>query len=117
MEEARDIRSKFTAPDRKITEKLLQAAIQKYAVSASRFSAWMEENLVDGFTVFEFPLELRRSICTTNNLERVNKVISRPTRVVGVFPNEASCLRLVSALLMEINEEWQIGKRYYTDKS
>ena len=116
-EVAADIRSMFNAPDRKIAEKFLQAAIQKYAVSAPRLSAWLEENLSEGFTVFDFPLDHRRSIRTTNSLERINKEIRRRTRVVGVFPNEASCLRLISALLMEISEEWQIGKRYCAGKS
>ncbi len=117
MEVAADIRSMFNAPDRKIAEELLQAAIQKYSVSAPRLSAWLEDNLSEGFTVFDLPLEHRRSIRTTNSLERVNKEIRRRTRVVGVFPNETSCLRLVSALLMEISEEWQIGKHYCAGKS
>jgi putative transposase len=117
MEVAADIRSMFNAPDRKTAEEFLQAAIQKYAVSAPRLSAWLEENLSEGFTVFDFPLEHRKSIRTTNSLERVNKEIRRRTRVVGVFPNEASCLRLISALLMEISEEWQIGKHYCAGKS
>ena len=117
LEVAADIRSTFNAPDRKTAEELLQACIQKYAVSAPRLSAWLEENLAEGFTVFDFPLEHRRSIRTTNSLERINKEIRRRTRVVGVFPNEASCLRLISALLMEISEEWQIGKRYCAGKS
>ena len=116
-EVAADIRAMFNAPDRRTAEEFLQAAIQKYARSAPRLSAWMEENLTEGFTVFDFPLEHRRMIRTTNSLERVNKEIRRRTRVVGVFPNEASCLRLVSALLMEISEEWQIGKHFCTSKS
>jgi putative transposase len=111
-EVAADIRSMFNAPDRKTAEEFLQAAIQKYALSAPRLSAWLEENLLEGFTFFDFPLEHRKSIRTTNSLERINKEIRRRTRVVGVFPNEPSCLRLISALLMEISEEWQIGKRY-----
>ena len=117
LEVAADIRSMFNAPDRKTAEEFLQAAIQKYAVSAPRLSAWLEDNLSEGFSVFEFPLEHRRTIRTTNSLERINKEIRRRTRVVGVFPNEASCLRLVSALLMEISEEWQIGKHYCAGKS
>lgn len=117
FEVAADIRSMFNAPDRKIAEEYLQAAIQKYAVSAPRLSAWLEQNLSEGFTVFEFPLEHRRTIRTTNSLERINKEIRRRTRVVGVFPNEASCLRLISALLMETSEEWQIGKHYCVGKS
>lgn len=116
-EVAADIRAMFNAPDRKIAEEFLQAAIQKYAVSAPKLSVWMEENLTEGFTVFDFPLEHRRTIRTTNSLERINKEIRRRTKVVGVFPNEASCLRLISALLMEISEEWQIGKHYCSGKS
>jgi putative transposase len=116
-EVAADIRAIFNASDRNAAEKGLQAAVQKYAISAPRLSVWMEENLAEGFTVFDFPLEHRRSIRTTNSLERVNKEIKRRTRVVGVFPNEASCLRLVTALLMETSEEWQIGKKYCFVKS
>ena len=116
-EVAADIRSIFNASDRKTAEELLRAAIRKYVTSAPRLSAWLEENLSEGFTVFDFPLEHRRSIRTTNSLERINKEIRRRTRVVGIFPNPASCLRLVSALLMEISEEWQIGKHYCSGKS
>ena len=110
-EVAADIRAMFNASDRKSAEELLQTAIQKYVVSAPRLSAWLEDNLAEGFTFFDFPFRHRRSIRTTNSLERVNREIYRRTRVVGIFPNEAACLRLVSALLMEISEEWQIGKR------
>jgi putative transposase len=117
MEVAADIRSMFNAPDRKTAEEFLYAAIQKYAASAPKLSAWLEDNLAEGFTVFDFPLEHRRITRTTNSLERINQEIRRRTRVVGVFPNEASCLRLVSAILMEISEEWQIGKHYCAGKS
>ena len=117
IEVAADIRAMFNASDRKSAEELLQAAIQKYARSAPRLSAWLEENLAQGFTVFDFPLEHRRTIRTTNSLERINREIRRRTRVVGIFPNEAACLRLVSALLMETSEEWQIGKKYCSGKS
>jgi len=116
-EVAADIRAIFNAPDRKTAEQYLQAIITKYATTAPRLSAWMEENLPEGFTAFNFPFEHRRFIRTSNSLERVNKEIRRRTRVVGVFPNDASCLRLISALLMEIDEEWQIGKRYCFSKS
>ena len=49
---------------------------------------------------------------TTNMLERVQEELNRRTRVAGSFPNEASLLRLVSAVLMELSEEWETGKRY-----
>jgi len=111
-EVAADIRSMFNAPDRKTAEESLQATITKYTTSAPRLAAWLEDSLPDSFTNFDFPLEHRRTIRTSNSLERVNKEIRRRTNVVGVFPNEASCLRLISALLMEICEEWQLGKHY-----
>jgi transposase-like protein len=117
LEVAAEIRSIFNATDKTRAEELLQEAIQKYEQSAPRLSAWLEDNLSEGFSVFEFPLEHRRMIRTSNSLERINKEIRRRTRVVGVFPNEASCLRLVSAILMEISEEWQIGKHYCAGKS
>ena len=117
MEVAADIRAMFNAPDRETAERYLHEAVHKYAVSAPRLSAWMEANLAEGFSVYDFPLEHRRTIRTTNSLERINREIRRRTRVVGVFPNEASCLRLVSALLMETSEEWQISKRYCAGKS
>jgi len=116
-EVAADIRAIFNAPDRATAEQYLQRAFQKYAQSAPQLSAWMEENLAEGFTVFDFPLEHRRFIRTTNSLERINREIRRRTRVVGIFPNEAACLRLISAILVEISEEWQIGKKFCIRKS
>jgi len=116
-EVAADIRAIFNAPDKTTAEQYLKVIIEKYARSAPRLSVWMEHNLAEGFTVFDFPLEHRRSIRTTNSLERINREIRRRTGVVGVFPNKPSCLRLISARLMEISEEWQIGKRYCADMS
>ncbi len=74
----------------------------------------MEESIPEGLMVFSFPKEHRRRIRTSNSLERVSQEIKRRTRVVRIFPNEESCLRLVSALLMEISEEWETGKVYLT---
>jgi putative transposase len=117
MEVAADSRSMFNAPDRKIAEEFLYAAIQKYAVSVPKLSAWLEDNLAEGFTVFDFPLEHRCIARTTNSLERINQEIRRCTRVVGGFPNVAFYLRLVSAILIEISEECQIGKHYCVGNS
>jgi putative transposase len=72
----------------------------------------MEENLPEGFTVFDLPVAHRKRMRTSNPLERVNKELKRRTRVAGIFPNEASLLRLVSARLMEISEDWETGKIY-----
>jgi putative transposase len=111
-EVAEDIRTICNAPDRSTAEAYLARAVAKYADTASRLSAWMEENIPEGLTVFDFPKKCRRRLRTTNGLERVSQEIKRRTRVVRIFPNEASCLRLISAILMEIGEEWETGRVY-----
>jgi transposase-like protein len=113
-EVASDIRSIFNSRDRSEAEVLLKRTADKYRQSASKLSLWMEENIPDGLTVFSFPESHRRLVRTTNGLERVNKEVKRRTRVVGLFPNEESCLRLVSAVLMEISDDWETGKTYLT---
>ena len=106
------IRSVFNAPDRQEADALLKKIVVKYAQDAPRLADWMEENLPEGLTVFAFPQKHRRLIRTTNGLERLNREIRRRTRVASLFPNEASCLRLVTAVIMEISEDWQTGKAY-----
>lgn len=114
---AEDIRTIFNAPNRATAEAYLAKTVKKYEQSASRLADWMEKNIPQGLTVFDFPSAHRRRIRTTNGLERVNREIRRRTQVVSIFPNEASCLRLISAILMEIDEAWQTGKRYLTFES
>jgi putative transposase len=103
-EVAADIRAIFNAPDRAQAEVQLHKTIEKYANSALRLADWLEGNIPDGLTVFSFPEAHWRRIRTVNSLERVCKEIRRRTRVVCIFPNKASYLRLVSAVLMEISE-------------
>ena len=86
--------------------------VAKYTQDAPRLARWLEENLPEGLTVFAFPESHRRLIRTTNGLERLNREIRRRSRVAALFPNRASCLRLVTAVVMEISEEWQTGRRY-----
>lgn len=107
-----DIRRIFNAPDRATAEALLHTTVEKYQKDASALARWMEENIPEGLTVFDFPESHRRKLRTVNLLERVNQEIRRRTRIVRIFPNEASCLRLVSAVLMEIDENWQLGRTY-----
>jgi putative transposase len=109
---ARDIRAVFNAPDRVEADALLKKTVAKYAQDAPRLASWMEKNLPEGLTVFSFPESHRRLIRTTNGLERLNREIRRRSLVASLFPNDASCLRLVTAVVMEISEDWQTGKRY-----
>lgn len=110
---AADIRAIFNAPDRDEAQLLLEKFLTRYETSAPKLAQWAEEALPAGFTVFELPASHRRRLRTTNLLERVNEEIKRRTRVARLFPNEASCLRLVSAILMEISDDWQTADKRY----
>ena len=111
-EVAEDLRGIFNAPNRTMAETCLADTIQKYEKIAPRLASWMEHNVPEGLTFFSFPVSHQRRLRTTNMLERLNREIKRRTRVVTIFPNEASCLRLISAILMEKSEEWQTGRIY-----
>ena len=111
-EVAADLRAVFNAPNRDEAERLLTAMVRKYADSAPRLSAWLESNVAEGLTVFAFPKEQQRRLRTTNLSERLNRELKRRTRVVSVFPNPASLERLTTAVLMEIDEDWQTMPRY-----
>ena len=99
-------------PDREAAEAYLRKKVEKYASLAPKLADWMEINIPEGFTVFSFPRAHQNRLRTSNYLERLNQEIKRRTRVVRVFPNEQSCLRLISAILMEVSEEWEYGKIY-----
>jgi transposase-like protein len=113
----RRIRAIFNAPDRAEAERLLKHAIQAWRTEAPKLAEWAEANLADGFAVFNFPQGHRVRLRTTNGLERINREIKRRTRVASIFPNAASCLRLVSALLAESDEGWLEGKIYLNMKN
>jgi putative transposase len=112
-----DLRAVFNAPNRAEANRLLEMMVKKYQVVAPKLAVWLESNIPEGLTVFEFPAEHRRRLRTNNGLERLNREIKRRTRVATLFPNEASLLRLATAVLMETDEEWQTEKRYLPKKN
>ena len=79
-----------------------------------RLADWIEANLTEAFTVLRVPAGNRRRLRTTNGLARLNKEIKRRTRVATIFPNEASLLRLASAVLSEIRDAWETERAYLT---
>jgi putative transposase len=109
---AHALRSVFNSPNRAAAELRLKEVIAHYAATAPKLAAWMESNLPQGFTVFALPTDHQRRLRTSNALERVNQELKRRTRVASLFPNEASLLRLVTALLAEFSAEWETGKVY-----
>lgn len=111
-EVANDIRTIFRAPDREQAETYLKQAVVKYTDSASALADWMEANIPEGFTVFSFPVKHRRRIRTSNVMERLSQEVKRRSQVIRLFPNQDACLRLVSAVLMELSEDWETGRLY-----
>jgi len=109
---ARDMRGIFDAPDRAEAQRRLRIVAKSYRDTAPALSSWIEENVPDGLTVFDLPPGHRRRLRTTNLLERLSREIKRRTRVATLFPNEASLLRLATAVLVEISEEWETGRTY-----
>lgn len=109
---AQAIRTIFNSPDRLSAEARLKIVVAQFQQSAPKLAAWMEENIPQGFTVFALAAAHQRRLRTSNALERVNQELRRRTRVAALFPNEASLLRLISALLCEISDEWECSKVY-----
>ena len=109
---ARDLRSVFEASDRNAADRRLAEVVTSYRDTAPRLAEWAETNIPQGLTIFSLPPEYRRRLRTTNGLERVNREIKRRTRVASLFPNEASLLRLVTAILAEISDEWETERTY-----
>lgn len=109
---AANIRAIFNAPDEKEALRLLSIYAEKYQETAPKLAQWMQENIHEGLTVMSFPEPYRKRLRTSNMAERVNQSIRTRTKVARLFPNTASCLRLVSAILIEFDEEWQSSKSY-----
>jgi putative transposase len=109
---ASTIRSIFNSPDPHNAQSALTRAIESWRKDHPKLAEWAALNLSQGFTVFALPEAHRVRMRITNGLERLNKEIKRRTRVATIFPNPDSCLRLVSALLSEQDDEWSSAKIY-----
>lgn len=106
------MRDIFACPSVEDARDMAQKVLKRYERTASGFTEWLEENIEEGFTVYEFPRAHWKKLRTTNPLERLNREIKRRTRVASLFPNKEACLRLVTAVLLEVHEEWLAGSCY-----
>ena len=108
-----DLRAIFAAPDRKQALTIASSVAEKWRKKGNeKVTEHIEEHIEECLSCLAFPESHRRRIRTTNGLERLNQEIKRRTRVVRIFPNKESCLRLVTALAIEQSEEWLTGRRY-----
>lgn len=107
-----ELRTVFNAADRDEADRRLKQMVEHHREARPKLAEWLEHNVPEALTVFILPEPHRRRMRTTNGLERLHKEIKRRTRVATLFPNEASALRLVSAILCEIDQDWQGGRAY-----
>ena len=108
-----NLRAIFATSDRKQALTIAASVADKWRGKGNeKVACHLEEHIEECLSCLAFPESHRRRIRTTNGLERLNQEIKRRTRVVRIFPNERSCLRLVSALAVEQSEEWITGRRY-----
>jgi putative transposase len=90
----------------------IAAWLGKWQVKYPKLCDWVEENIEETLTYYRLPREHHKHMKSTNMLERLNQELKRRTHVVRIFPNAASCLRLVRALAVETHENWLEGTRY-----
>jgi transposase-like protein len=90
----------------------LAAWLQKWQGRYPKLCDWVEENIEQTLTYYRWPLQHHKHLRSTNMLERINQEIKRRTFVIRIFPNEASCLRLVRSLTVEVHEDWIEQHRY-----
>jgi putative transposase len=90
----------------------LKQWLEKWSGKYPKLCVWVETNIEETWTFYRLPLAHHKHLKSTNLLERFNQEIKRRTLVVRIFPDEASCLRLVRAVAAEQHEEWMEGSRY-----
>jgi len=115
---ASEVRSILKATDIKQAEENLSEVVRKYRGKDDLLADWIEENVPEGLSVLRlgWPSHHQRRLRTNNMLERIYKEVRRRTKVVSIFPNVSSLLRLVSAIFMEVDEDWQ-NQKVYLDMS
>ncbi len=109
-----ELRAVWNAKDLDTASAELRLLVQRHAKSAPALSQWLERNVPEGLAVFSLPEQHRVKMGTSNPIERtVQQEIKRRTVKVSVFPSSDALLRLVSAVLVEIDEKWAASNQPY----
>lgn len=109
-----ELRLIWNAPNLETATENLRRLVETYRDKSSKLAAWLEGNIPEGLAVFTLPEHHRRRLRTSNPIERaVQQEIKRRTQKVRVFPNEDSLERLVSAVLVEIDDKWAVADKAY----
>lgn len=108
----RELRWLYDRRDLAEAQKDLTQWLERWETKYPKLCEWVEENIGETLTFYRLPLQHHKHLKSTNMLERLNEEIKRRTRVVRIFPNGASCLRLIRALAAETHEDWLEASRY-----
>ena len=108
----RELRWLYDRRDMAEARKDLAGWLARWQGKYPRLCAWVEDNIEETLSYYRFPLGHHKHVKSTNMLERFNEEVRRRTRVVRIFPNEESCLRLIRALAVETHENWIEAHRY-----
>lgn len=109
-----ELRRVWNAANLQAAEEELKRLVGLYRPTAARLATWLERNVPEGLTVFALPEHTRRRLRTANPIERaIQQELKRRTAKVRVFPNRDALLRLVTAVLVEIDEDWDASSRTY----
>lgn len=111
------LREVFNAEDQGDARERAAAVAERLTPTVPKVAALLEAAEEDLLAFYRFPAAHWPKLRSTNNLERVNKEIARRSDVVGIFPNDASVIRLVGALLIEQNDEWLLARGYLSQES
>ena len=114
---AKELKQIWLAEDAAHARVLANVLAEKYRSKYPKAIECLENGLEDSLTFFSFPMIDQRKIASSNMIERLNKEIRRRTRVVGIFPNEASYMRLVCSYILEYAEDWAYERVYLSPDS
>ena len=106
------LRQAFIQPDRAGAAQALRHVADQLRGKCPKLGSFIDDSETDVLAHLDFPSQHRTRIHSTNSLERLNKEVKRRADVVGIFPNEGSIIRLIGAVLLEVNDEWQTQNRY-----
>ena len=106
------LRQAFIQPDRPNASQTLRHVADQLRAKWPKLGTFIDESEADVLAHMDFPVQHRTKLHSTNPLERLNKEVKRRADVVGIFPNEGSIIRLIGAVLLEANDEWQLQHRY-----